>query len=322
VAPAGGGLVHPHGGAAAGVLQPAALLRPGPAGRVRQVGSAPFRVATWNIRAAIGPGEPFPAGWWRYVTDERFERIVSTIRALDADVVGLQEVGFYDVHGEVHDQPLELADRTGMHVRYAAVHAYALIEPESGRAVGSATWGNVLLTREPVRHGFATGLPAGADDALVEPGGSGLPLAGVTFAAAPYGTREPRCAVGGTVSLGGADATVISTHLSYAGSRQRADQAEALVDLAADHADPVILLGDFNAPVETTEMAPLRAAFVDAFAAVGIPPGDPARRSCGPLPIDHVFVRGLAVEDCHVVTKAGDASDHLPVVATLRPEVG
>jgi endonuclease/exonuclease/phosphatase family metal-dependent hydrolase len=35
-----------------------------------------------------------------------------------------------------------------------------------------------------------------------------------------------------------------------------------------------------------------------------------------------VLVRGLAVDDCHVVTEAGDASDHLPVVATLRAEVG
>ena len=237
-------------------------------------------------------------------------------------MVGLQEVGFYDVDGEVHDQPLELAARTGMHVRYAAVHAYPLIEPESGRAVGSATWGNVLLTREPVSDGFATALPAGADDALVEPAGTDLPLAGVTFLDAPYGTREPRCAVGGRVSVGGVDATVVSTHLSYAGSGQRADQAAALVELVAGHPDPVVLLGDFNAPIETMEMAPLRAVFTDAFAAVGIAPDDPARRSCGPLPIDHVFVRGLAVDDCHVVTDAGDASDHLPVVATLRAEVG
>ena len=209
-----------------------------------------------------------------------------------------------------------------MHVRYAAVHAYTLIEPETRRAVGSATWGNVLLTRQPVAGGFATGLPAGADDALVEPAGADLPLAGVTFLRAPYGTREPRCAIGGRLPLTGVDTTVISTHLSYAGSAQRADQATALVELAATHADPVILLGDFNAPIQTAEMAPLRAAFVDAFAAAGAPPEDPARRSCGPLPIDHVFVRGLAVDDCHVVTDAGDASDHLPVVAALRVEVG
>lgn len=209
-----------------------------------------------------------------------------------------------------------------MHVRYAAVHAYTLIEPENGRAVGSATWGNVLLTREEVTDGFGIGLPAGADDALVEPAAAGLPLAGMTFLAAPYGTREPRCAVGGTASIDGVQATVISTHLSYAGSGQRADQAAALVELTASRGDPVILLGDFNAPIGTAEMAPLRAAFVDAFTAVGIAPDDPARRSCGPLPIDHVFVRGLTVDDCRVVPEAGDASDHLPVVATLRAEVG
>lgn len=209
-----------------------------------------------------------------------------------------------------------------MHVRYGAVHAYTLIEPERGQAVGSATWGNVLLTRQPVADGFAIGLPGGADDALVEPAGIDLPLAGVTFLDAPYGTREPRCAVGGRVTVGGVDATVISTHLSYAGSAQRADQAAALVELAGVHADPVVVLGDFNAPIETAEMAPLRAAFVDAFAAVGVAPDDPARRSCGPLPIDDVFVRGVVVDDCHVVTEAGDASDHLPVVVTLRAEVG
>ena len=296
--------------------------RPSDSGSRYRAESAGIRVATWNVRAAIGPGEPFPAGWWRYVTDERFERIVSTIRALDADVVGLQEVGFYDVHGEIHDQPLELGERTSMHVRYAAVHAYTLIEPDGGQAVGSATWGNVLLTRDPVSGGFATGLPVGADDAVVEPAASDLPLAGVTFLDAPYGTREPRCAVGGQVTLGGVDTTVISTHLAYAGSGQRADQAAALAELAAAHPDPVVVLGDFNAPIETAEMAPLRSAFTDAFAAVGIAPDDPARRSCGPLPIDHVFVRGLAVDDCHVVTDAGDASDHLPVVATLRAELG
>lgn len=244
------------------------------------------------------------------------------IRALDADVVGLQEVGFYDVHGEVHDQPLELAGRTGMYVRYAAVHAYTLVEPESGRAVGTATWGNALLTRDPVSDGFATGLPAGADDAFVEPAGADLPLAGVTFVDAPYGTREPRCAVGGRVTVGGIDAAIISTHLSYAGSAQRADQAAALVEVAGAHPEPVVLLGDLNAPIDTAEMASLRVAFTDAFAAAGIAPDDPVRRSCGPLPIDHVLVRGLAVDDCHVVIEAGDASDHLPVVATLRAEVG
>ena len=282
-----------------------------------------MRVATWNIRAAIGPGEPFPAGWWRHVTDERFGRICALIRGLDADVVALQEVAFYDVHGEVHDQPLDLGRLTDRHVRYGAVHAYPLIDPESGRAIGTATWGNVLLTREPIRDGFTIGLPVGADDDHVEPEGSGLPLAGIPFADAPYGTREPRCAVGGAVARdSGVEATVISTHLAYAGSAQRALQAEALVELAGDDGRSLILLGDLNAAIDAPELRSLAAALTDAFAAVGIAPGDARRQSCGPQPIDHIFARGFSVDDCRVVTEAGDASDHLPVVATLHAEVG
>jgi endonuclease/exonuclease/phosphatase family metal-dependent hydrolase len=322
VAPAGGRRVHPDVRAAPRVLQPAALLRPGPARGLRQVGTPPVRVATWNIRAAIGPGEPFPPAWWRHVSDERLDRIGRIVRELDADVVALQEVAFFDVDGAIVDQPLELARLTDRHVRYGAVHAFALVEPESGRAIGSATWGNALLTRAPVREGFTCGLPVGGDDDLVEPLGSGLPLAGTRFADAPYGTREPRCAVGATVALGDGDVAIISTHLAYAGGGQRAAQAASLAALSTNWSGPTVLLGDFNAPIDAPELGPLRATLTDAFGAVGVPSGDPARRSCGPLSIDHVFVRGLAVEDCHVVGDAGDASDHLPVVATLRPEIG
>jgi endonuclease/exonuclease/phosphatase family metal-dependent hydrolase len=281
-----------------------------------------LRVATWNIRAAIGPGEPFPAGWWRHVSDERLERIGALIRGLDADVAALQEVAFYDVDGAVHDQPLALARLTDRHVRYGAVHAYTLIEPETGRAIGNATWGNALLTREPVRDGFTVGLPVGADEDVVEPAGSGLPLAGSRFVDAPHGTREPRCAVGGRVRAGGLDIMVVSTHLAYAGGGQRAIQADAVGRIAVDRGDPVVILGDLNAAISSPELNTLAADFVDAFAAVGVLPDDPRRRSCGPLPIDHVLVRGLAVDECRVVFEAGDASDHLPVVATLRSEVG
>ncbi len=236
--------------------------------------------------------------------------------------MALQEVAFHDVDGRVLDQPLELGRLTERHVRYGAVHAFALVEPDTGRAIGTATWGNALLTREPVRDGFTTGLPIGADDDLVEPAVSPLPLAGVPFAEAPYGTREPRCAVGGHVTVGSADVAIVTTHLTYAGSGQRAAQADALLAMADDRRPPVAILGDLNAPIEALELRNLASGMTDAFDAVGIPPGDPQRRSCGPHAIDHILVRGLAVDDCRVVTEAGDASDHLPVVATLRAEVG
>ena len=284
--------------------------------------SAPptIRVATWNIRAAIGPGEPFPPAWWRHIRRERFERIAEQIVALDADVVALQEVALLTPNGELVDQPLELARLTGRHVRYSAVHAFPLIEPEDGRAIGAATWGNALLTRAPLDDGFAIGLPLGGDDDPVEPLTSGLALAGVRFADAPYGTREPRCAVGGRVAgpWGAPVLAIVTAHFAYAGAEQRRAQADELTRIADGMGAPLVVTGDFNAAVEAPELRSLANAFDDAFGAVGIEAGNPRRASCGPQRIDHLFSRGLRAVDCRVVTEAGDASDHLPVVATFE----
>ncbi|MDF2733850.1 MAG: endonuclease [Chloroflexota bacterium] len=276
------------------------------------------RVATWNIRAAIGPGEPFPPAWWRHVGRDRFDRIAQQIVDLDADIVALQEVALLTPHGELLDQPLELARRTEREVRYSAVHAFALIEPETGQAIGAATWGNALLTRVAVKDGFAVGLPLGGDDDAVEPEGSGGDLAGVTFAEAPYGTREPRCAIGGRVAGPWGDLAIVNAHLTYAGTEQRRAQADELARIAGGLDAPLVVTGDFNAAIEAPGLRSLANAFDDAFSTVGIEAGDPRRASCGPLRIDHLLSRGLRAIDCRVVIEAGDASDHLPVVATFE----
>ena len=85
----------------------------------------------------------------------------SSIVDLDADVVALQEVALLTPHGELLDEPLELARLTDRQVRYAAVHAFALIEPEDGGAIGAATWGNALLTRVPVARRLCRRAAAG-----------------------------------------------------------------------------------------------------------------------------------------------------------------
>jgi endonuclease/exonuclease/phosphatase (EEP) superfamily protein YafD len=80
----------------------------------------------------------------------------------------------------------------------------------------------------------------------------------------------------------------------------------------------VLVVGDHNAPIEAADMRALSADLDDAFAAVGVEPGDARRASCGTLRIDHVLSRGLRATACRVVTEAGGASDHLPVVATFE----
>ncbi|MDQ3129063.1 MAG: hypothetical protein M3Q66_11515, partial [Chloroflexota bacterium] len=136
----------------------------------------------------------------------------------------LQEVTIMTPDGDVHDQPAELARLTGWAVRYAATHSFQLVEPETGRAIGMASWGNAILGREPLAAGFAVGLPRAADDDLVEVAGARHhvldqphPLIDTRYRDTEPGHREPRCIVGGTLaasSTAAAAATIATTHLT------------------------------------------------------------------------------------------------------------
>ena len=219
-----------------------------------------------------------------------------------------------NVGGEVFDQPADLAASTGLHFRYGAVHAFAVVEPETGRSIGTASWGNVILSRTPVWDGFVVNLPRAADDDLIAPAESSEALAGQRYGAADPGHREPRCAVGGR--LGKAGPLIVTTHLTYCGRQQRQAQVEALAVIIGGEPGPAIVTGDFNAPLDAVEVSSV-GHLVDAFSATGIAMGDPSRASAGPSSIDHILVRGFAVEECRVVAAAGDMSDHLPVLAVL-----
>ena len=74
---------------------------------------------------------------------------------------------------------------------------------------------------------------------------------------------------------------IVGAHLTYAGTEQRRAQLEAHGGRRRGMGSPVIVAGDFNAPIEATEMRAVAGAFDDAFATVGIPVGDPRRASCG-----------------------------------------
>lgn len=278
-------------------------------------GGGPLRVATFNIRAAIGPG-PFPDRWWRYADPRRLARIAAVIEDLDADVVALQEVALIAIDGIVVNQAAELGRRLGVEVRFAATRSF-LVE-EDGEPRGAGLFGNAILSRHAVTGARTIGLPMADLDAWVEPPGADHSAAGVRYRDAPGTIREPRCLLVCEVA-GPRDAvTVATTHLSHVGSGERRLQAEAVALALRDVPLPLVLLGDLNAAIEASELAPLRDRMVDAFAAAGVGAGDPARRSTDDgHPIDQVLLQGTDALECRVAREAGDASDHLPVVATL-----
>jgi endonuclease/exonuclease/phosphatase family metal-dependent hydrolase len=264
------------------------------------------RVATWNIRAAIGAG-PFPDQWWARIDADRLRAIGSFIASMGVDVIALQEVAIVSRSGQLVDNPGDLGRQLGMEVRYGAVHTFDVLD--AGARVGVGCFGNAILSRTPIRRARTVALPAAASDALVEPAGADHPAAGIRYAEAPDDIREPRCLL--LVEVDGL--TVGSTHFSHIGSGERLLQADATVAAFGD-ADPAVLLGDLNAAIEAPELAP-HAGWTDGF---GVSAGDPSRVSTDDgSSIDQVLARGASVHDCHVVRDAGALSDHYPVVADV-----
>jgi endonuclease/exonuclease/phosphatase family metal-dependent hydrolase len=271
-----------------------------------------IRLVTWNVRAAIGPGE-FPGTWWRRPDPARLRAIADALGAIDADVIGLQECAVLNVDGSRHDTAADIADRLRLPHRFAAARHFGIVE-DDGRVSGSGQFGNALLSRLEIGPTRMLALPTAPEAALIEPSGADHPLAGVRYLDAPPDIREPRCLLSGELGR----LTVGVTHLSHIGSAERALQAAA-VDGALRGNGPSVVLGDLNAPIESDELAVLRDGWTDAFAAVGVPAGDPRRETTDTgARIDHVLVRGLDVLACRRVEEVGWLSDHLPVVAELH----
>lgn len=247
---------------------------------------AELRVATFNLRN----GRAFD-GWnsWPF----RRRPVAAVIRALDADLVAVQEAfGFqlrflrrvlpdYEFYGRGRDR-YGRGEHTAVMARAATVRVLA----------DGTRW-------------FGT-----------RPDVAGTRLAGSQF---------PRTATTVTAQL--ADGSLVdftSTHLDERSADRRDQAAAQLIEWAASAAGrPAIIAGDFNAPPS----APL----FDAFAFAGFKRAAPAvegatfHRFTGRIDgaaIDHILASdALGVLDCRVVHERPGgrlASDHWPVVAAVR----
>ncbi|WP_254878654.1 endonuclease/exonuclease/phosphatase family protein [Streptomyces sp. NA04227] len=249
--------------------------------------SVPLRVATYNIHAGAGADSVFDV-----------DRQEAALRALDADVIGLQEV---DVHwgarSQWRDLATELAERLGMHVYFAPI--YSFDPPSEGaprREYGPAVLSRYRFT-ETVNHDI-TRLSTQDPNPVPAPA-PGFPEV--------------------VVRVRGLPVHIYSTHLDYrpdpaVRTAQVADTRRILAEDCDRHGrcPRQILLGDFNAEPGAAELAPLWQELTDADpAAPTFPAAAPVKR------IDYVTVgEGVRVLNSEVVNTL--ASDHLPIVADLR----
>ncbi|GAA1484540.1 endonuclease/exonuclease/phosphatase family protein [Brachybacterium fresconis] len=282
-----------------------------------------WRVATCNIRHGLGP-------------DGRVDlaRTAEEVRALGADVVGLQEVDVaFGPRSDHGDQAAELGALLGMRVGFGA----ALDLPPAREGDPRRRYGIALLTRHEILAQEMRLLPA-------HPG------------CAP--PTEPRGVLHARLRRrDGAQLEVLVTHLDNASRAHRTSQVQGIVRLAEDVVGPAVLMGDMNAEPFSRELAALPATgWRDAAQHVAAPPSRAAGQLEGTLRaellrsaagravralldvtglrrgstggathparfplrrIDALWVRGGIAVSSLEVGPCG-SSDHRPVVATLR----
>ncbi|MFJ8823722.1 endonuclease/exonuclease/phosphatase family protein [Streptomyces sp. NPDC102467] len=250
-------------------------------------GSIPLRIASYNIHAGSGMDNVFD-----------LDRQAAALRALHAEVIGLQEV---DVHwgarSQGRDVARELAAQLKMRVSFAPIYS---LDPETAGGP-RREFGVAVLSRYPIR--------AAANHEITR-----LSTQDPNPAPAPApGFGEV------TLKVRGVPVQVFVTHLDY---RQDpavrvAQVADTRRVMAAERKSVPgarqMLLGDFNAAPSAPELAPLWVGLTDSGPADGgtYPADAPVQR------IDYVAVgEGVRVRDASVPDESA-ASDHRPVVADV-----
>ncbi|WP_114855083.1 endonuclease/exonuclease/phosphatase family protein [Brachybacterium sp. YJGR34] len=262
--------------------------------------SAPsLTVLTQNIRCHRPQTRPGEADHW----EQRAPVLAHLLRAIDADVIGTQEV--LPVQIPVLDEVLE-----GTHLRLGI-----------GRDGGGRGEHNLLfLRRERFEVLDWEQFWLSEQPALIGSRG--------------WDGHCPRIAVQARVldRASGQELVLAVTHLDHAGERARAEGAALLAERLGAVADgaPVVLLGDFNAaggdsaPWRVLRGTGLEDAHDVAAARAGEDIGtfpDYGPPEPGGVRIDWILSRGLAVEQyaAQVPTLDGRAaSDHASVTARLR----
>lgn len=254
--------------------------------------------------AGTSPREAAPSRDLRVVTlniyhdradwPARLPLIVAQLRALDADVIALQEVLQTET---LPNQAETIAAALGYHVQFVS------LDPQDR----ARRYGNALLTRWPVEAHVSTALAPREDS-------RSMGWAQIRFDGQPINVYFTHLHAG----QGGA-----------AIRRQQLEDAMTWIEGTAGDA-PSLVLGDFNAPAGADELAVLDR-FVDTYGAHH--PGDTETTTLNPhfFPdlrgrIDLVFAeRGrFEVRDARIVLDTPDAagtwpSDHFGVHVELRP---
>ena len=256
---------------------------------IHAIAGEPAGVASTGVRGA----RPLTVVSWNIERGVQFQKIVSTLRALEPDVILLQEVDRNCRRSGSRDVAHDLARLLGMNW----VHAGEYQEIGEAGGTPAAVTGQAILSREPI-----------ADAATIV-------FAEQAWLRWRLNPIQPRR--GGRIALEATTSGVrfFNLHLeSGGGDELRTRQMAEVIAAAKQHGDHAVIAGDFNNDVafHSVMFDRLgRAGFVDALGTM------PRQTSINHRhPIDWMFVRG-AKSTGGRVERVDDTSDHYPVVARI-----
>ena len=179
-----------------------------------------LRIAVWNIAHGAGTVASFWKGGPPQRRLDRLDRIAEQLRAMDADVVVLNEIDFDATWSHGVNQARYLADKAG--------YRYRVQERNYDFRVLWWTWrfGNAVLSRHPIRAANVLELPGTPAWQRITVGGK----------------RAVAC----DIDLGGRTVRVVAAHLSHLDEGIRVESASTLIEAADASPWPVLVAGDLN----------------------------------------------------------------------------
>ena len=244
--------------------------------------SEDVRVLVYNVHAGKDAGGK-----------ESVRRISDVVKTIDPDIVLFQEVDKRTKRSGGVDQPAEYARLTGLHVAFGRSLDY-----------DGGEYGIAVLSRWPIRRDTTIHLP-------VEPPQE-----------RSGGSHEPRVAMSLRIDAPFGPLDLFNTHIDASGDDrwrlQEIKTIERIVKEALGGNARILLGGDFNSTPDSPVQSELRASgFRDAWPTCGVGDGLSYPADVPRKRIDYLFLpSGFECMSARVVES--DASDHRPVVFTLR----